>query len=118
MSIDKLNTYKSIDSAWDKYAPTNSVEREIVTLCNQLGEMLIDKNRAYGNSFETPMNIFSKATAEDQILARIDDKLSRIMRGTEYPGDDTIMDTIGYLILLLVLKKRQLDPSKNGGEWR
>ena len=49
------------------------------------------------------MNIFSQATAKDQLLARIDDKLSRIKKGHEYGSDDTLKDLVGYLILLMVL---------------
>jgi len=34
-----------------------------------------------------------------QIDCRIDDKLSRLARGSEFPGDDTVLDLAGYLIL-------------------
>ena len=68
--------------------------------------MLIAKNRAYGDSALDPVRIFSKADAIEQIYVRIDDKLSRVKRGHEYPGDDTISDLIGYLVLLLVAKER------------
>ena len=50
--------------------------------------------------------MFSKANAAEQILVRIDDKLSRVSRGHEYVGDDTIDDLIGYLVLLKVARKR------------
>jgi hypothetical protein len=38
----------------------------------------------------------------EQILVRIDDKLSRFARGSDYPGDNDIDDLIGYLVLLKV----------------
>jgi hypothetical protein len=65
-----------------------------------IGNMLKEKNQAYGNSALNPVRIFSKADTKEQLKVRIDDKLSRLARGTEYPGDDTIDDLIGYLILL------------------
>lgn len=42
--------------------------------------------------------------AVEQINVRIDDKLSRLARGNEYPGDDTELDLIGYLILKRVVQ--------------
>lgn len=67
-----------------------------------LAVMLLRKNVAYGNSFADPVRIFSRAEQQEQVRIRIDDKLSRIMRGQEFPGDDDINDLIGYLILLKV----------------
>lgn len=43
----------------------------------------------------------------EQLAVRIDDKLSRLSRGHEYVGDDTLDDLVGYLVLLLVARKRQ-----------
>ena len=83
----------------------NKTENEIWDVCNDMAWFLIEKNRAYGNSFEKPMSVFSKSSAEEQIFTRIDDKLNRIKYGSEYPGDDTVFDLAGYLILLLVLRK-------------
>ncbi len=70
---------------------------------------LIKKNIAYGNSALDPVRIFSKTDAREQLHVRIDDKLSRIMRGTEYVGDNDIDDLIGYLILLKIAKSKDMD---------
>ena len=66
---------------------------------------LIDKNRAYGNSALDPVRIFSNSDNVEQLKVRIDDKLSRLARGGEFPGDNDIDDLIGYLVLLKVAKK-------------
>jgi hypothetical protein len=66
--------------------------------------MLIDKNKSYGDSALDPIRIFSKANSDEQIKIRIDDKLSRISRGSEFYGDNDLDDLIGYLILLKVSK--------------
>jgi len=79
----------------------------IKELMDELSDMLIEKNNAYGDSALDPTRIFSKADNIEQLYVRIDDKLSRVQRGYEYPGDDTIKDLIGYLVLLLIAKERK-----------
>lgn len=67
--------------------------------CDELKTFLLEKNKSYGNSALEPINIFSKATSVEQLAVRIDDKINRLKKGKEYPGDDTVKDLIGYLIL-------------------
>ena len=65
------------------------------------------KNKAYGNSAAEPVGIFAKRLDTlAQIDTRIDDKLNRLMKGSEYPGDDTIKDLAGYLILRMIVKEQ------------
>lgn len=79
---------------------------DINRVCNEIKEMLMAKNLSYGDSALSPIRIFSKANAVEQILVRIDDKLSRFAKGRSYPGDNDIDDLIGYLILLKIAKER------------
>lgn len=72
--------------------------------CDALAQMLIAKNQAYGNSALEPVRIFSKADTVEQILVRIDDKLSRLMRG-HAAGEDVVKDLLGYLILLRIAQQ-------------
>jgi len=66
-------------------------------------DLLIEKNKAYGDSATNPSNIFSKGSAIDSLCARIDDKLMRIKnKGINDKTEDTVNDIIGYLILLKV----------------
>ena len=65
-------------------------------------KMLMEKNAKYGNSALNPCRIFSSASAEEQLLVRIDDKLSRIKNRKDDEDEDVIMDLVGYLILLMV----------------
>lgn len=81
----------------------------ILDVCNEVADLLIRKNRAYGNSALDPVRIFSNADEKEQLRVRIDDKLSRFARGGDYPGDNDIDDLIGYLVLLKVA---------NSGNWR
>ena len=82
-------------------APAGS---KIWKACHEIAQMLVDKNISYGNSALEPVRVFSKADSREQLYVRIDDKLNRLMKGTDYPGDNDIDDLIGYLILLKIAK--------------
>lgn len=79
---------------------------EILRECLGVAEILIQKNAAYGNSALEPMRVFSKASTVEQILVRLDDKLSRLARGSE-AGEDVILDLMGYLVLLRLAMKKE-----------
>jgi hypothetical protein len=92
-----------------------SAGREIYDSCHEIAHMLIKKNIAYGNSALEPVRIFSRADAREQLHVRIDDKLSRIMKGTSYVGDNDIDDLIGYLVLLKIAKAKETDRQESYG---
>ncbi len=74
--------------------------------CDNLKTMLLEKNDAYGNSALDPVRILSKASPREQILVRIDDKLSRLMRGkhTDKIPEDVMKDLFGYFGLYQALE--------------
>lgn len=82
----------------------NSTQNAIREECDALRDMLLTKNSDYGNSALDPVRIFSKASTVEQILVRLDDKLSRLARGRA-AGEDVELDLLGYLILLRVARK-------------
>ena len=77
-------------------------EQKVRSVCNEIADMLIEKNKSYGNSALEPIHCFYKGTSAESIKVRIDDKLSRIMRGNEYGTDDTVKDLMGYLVLIKI----------------
>lgn len=81
----------------------------IAEVCDEFKSFLIGKNVQYGDSAIHPVRIFSSASDEEQLLVRIDDKLSRLFRGTSdlEPDDDIMDDLVGYWIMLKVLRKAQ-----------
>lgn len=81
-----------------------TVAYQIRNECDALATMLIEKNKAYGNSALDPVRIFSKASTMEQLNVRIDDKLSRLARG-EAAGEDVVLDLLGYLLLLRIAMK-------------
>ena len=86
--------------------------------------MLARKNVKYKDSCYHPKRIFSKESPIEQLKVRIDDKLSRITDLGDDPfmdlfrvmlrvidghvdDEDTVMDLIGYLVLLACAPKEE-----------
>jgi hypothetical protein len=84
---------------------TQSYIREV---CDEIRDFLIEKNEQYGDSAINPVRIFSRANPDEQLLIRIDDKLSRLARGDDRleSDEDVLDDLIGYLILYKVTRRR------------
>ena len=86
---------------------TKSTQNSIKWTCNEIRDLLLAKNKAYGDSALEPDNIFSKLDSAQAICARIDDKLSRIKNvGLDDRTEDTLDDLIGYMILLKIARER------------
>mgnify|MGYP003124427995 CR=1 FL=1 len=85
-----------------------NTKNKIKQKCNELQQLLLDKNEKYGNSALEPMNVFSKSNAVSSIKVRIDDKLKRIKNaGLVDATEDTLQDLAGYLILLMIAKENE-----------
>ncbi len=84
-----------------------SMEQMIRDECKEVEELLVRKNKAYGNSALNPVRIFSKANTVEQIRVRLDDKISRQARGqdTDAVPEDLTMDMLGYLVLLRIAER-------------
>jgi hypothetical protein len=89
----------------NEIAPKSKTQLAIQYECRRISNMLVEKNKSYGNSILDPVRVFCKSDAIEQIKVRIDDKLSRIERGSEFLGEDTLDDLIGYLVLLSIAQK-------------
>lgn len=85
---------------------TQSFKDKVLEVTNDIANMLISKNKKYGNAAIEPIRIFSKSDSVEQLLVRIDDKLSRISNQSELEDEDVYMDLIGYLILLKIAKDK------------
>lgn len=71
--------------------------------CDEVCDLLLTKNAAYGNAALEPIHIFSKLDSTEGLKQRIDDKLSRIANvGLNADTEDTLLDITGYLILLSI----------------
>ena len=96
-----------------------STEDSIKVICKKVEELLISKNRKYGDSAINPVRVMSKASPVEQILVRIDDKLNRIKQGAGLlaTDEDVVMDLIGYFILLKVALDKDYVDSYNNSDY-
>lgn len=79
----------------------NSIIDEV---CENVATFLKEKNISYGGSAFKTSGVFSNLNAIDKLNVRIDDKITRLVEGTEYPNEDTEKDLLGYLILKQAVK--------------
>jgi len=80
-------------------------QKLIAEECDKVKELLLEKNRKYGNAALQPRRIFSKANALEQIRVRMDDKINRIMNMQPDDMEDPKFDLLGYIILERVAKR-------------
>jgi len=86
-------------------------QTDICTVCDEIKELLLQKNRKYGDSALNPVRIFSKASTTEQLKVRLDDKLSRLRNAQDDEDEDVVSDLIGYLILFKIaqMQNRRTD---------
>ncbi len=102
------------DTERNKPFKNNSTEELIKEVGREVVKLLIEKNKAYGDTANNPPKIFSKLSPKEGLLARIDDKLSRIkQRGLNDLTEDTVKDLIGYLILYKVQERKEENKIKD-----
>ena len=86
----------------------------IAKVCDEVKELLLEKNAKYGDSALNPVRILSNSPPTEQILVRIDDKLNRIKQGGIIEDDeDVVLDLIGYFVLLKVALRIDYNESNN-----
>ena len=88
----------------------------IVEECNKIREILLEKNRKYGDSAINPTRIFSKASNTEQIKVRLDDKISRLRNQQVDDDEDAVLDLIGYLVLLRVATRANMKKEVQSGK--
>jgi len=92
-------------------SPEMEFHNDLQTVILEIRNMLLDKNRKYGDSALNPARLFSKQNAIEQIKVRLDDKLSRIKNQQEDEDEDPELDLIGYLSILRIAKLRLRNPT-------
>ena len=118
---EKMNKYgqpmqqRNVDMKENPYLIAKKSEKtltqtqtEITEVMNELRVLLINKNEQYGDSVLEPIRIFSKASIDEQVKVRIDDKINRLLQGDDSleSDEDVIKDLIGYLVLFLLHMRR------------
>ena len=90
----------------------NDFESKVWDITGSVAKLLIEKNKSYGDSALNPIRCFSKLNSLEGIKLRIDDKLSRIRNGNNSFNEDTILDLIGYLVLLKIAEDNKNDDTQ------
>ena len=75
----------------------------ITAVFNSMRDLVLEKNKRYGDSALSPLGCFSKLSGDEGIRIRLDDKLKRISNSGDLRKND-IADLIGYLSLLCVAR--------------
>jgi hypothetical protein len=87
---------------WELESPGRTgTALKITKVLDRIEELLLEKNRKYGDSALNPIRIFSSADALEQLKVRMDDKLSRVKNAQLDEDEEVVLDLIGYLILYL-----------------
>jgi hypothetical protein len=79
---------------------------DLTTVLGGIQEMLLAKNRKYGDAALNPNQTFSSVPPIELINVRMDDKLSRIRNRQSDEDEDVELDLIGYLLLKQIAKMR------------
>jgi hypothetical protein len=77
-------------------------QEKITVIFDSLRDVVIEKNKRYGDAALSPQKIFSKLEPGEGIKVRIDDKLSRILHNRGEIRKNDVADLMGYLALLAV----------------
>jgi hypothetical protein len=80
---------------------------DICTVCDEIKELLLEKNKRYGDSAINPVRIFSRCDSIEGLKIRLDDKLSRLRTQSIDEDEDVLLDLLGYMILLRVARMQQ-----------
>lgn len=110
---DPVNPYVQpcCEIAENLLSVSRGANRQVVM--NQWLEMstfLKQKNDSYGSSILNPIRVFStNISRREQILVRVDDKVSRIVRGNSSVESmhDTVKDILGYAVHLRMLESEK-----------
>jgi hypothetical protein len=80
----------------------NNTPDKIIQVFDSIRNLVIEKNKRYGDAALSPKKIFSKLEAGEGIKVRIDDKLSRIINNKGEIRKNDVADLMGYLALLSI----------------
>lgn len=82
---------------------TVDTSAKIEQVLDCMKNLLLYKNRKYGDSILNGKKIFFSGTSMDRITLHLDEKMSRIMNNPDPEiRKNDIMDLVGYLTFLLI----------------
>jgi hypothetical protein len=107
IGLGRLRVPRSCTICAPALPPSPTIVKAHAFLAKVAGN-LTQKNAQYGDSAANPVRIFSRAPTAEMIKVRIDDKLSRLSRGTNIMDkEDVVLDLAGYLALLVAVQDNE-----------
>lgn len=97
--------FQSTQEEYTKGPVISSTEWRITEECNELRDLLVSKNRKYGDS-ALDLGVFNISPVI-AIKARIQDKLNRLKNDNKDEDEDIVLDLLGYFILLRIAIKEE-----------
>jgi glutaredoxin 2 len=95
-------------STADKLEPVDSTIREAHAVLDKLKSLLAEKNKSYGDSALSDVNLFCNLSSLQLLEGQIEHKLRRFKTlGVDGDSEDTLMDLMGYLTLFMVAVNRE-----------
>jgi hypothetical protein len=92
--------------------PQQTFQDDLAEVLDSLMQLLVAKNRKYGDAALNPVQTFSRVPPIELINVRMDDKLSRIRNRQTDDDEDPELDLLGYLILKQIAIKRATRKTK------
>ena len=103
LSPDEIKLSDEYMHAHLKEVLYTDTQAKLVDVLDGMKNLLLYKNKKYGDSALKPKNIFYKGDATNSILIRLDDKIGRVMSNPDdKPRVNDVADIIGYCTLLLI----------------
>lgn len=100
---DDVKLSDSYMHAHMKEALYTDTQQKIIDVLDGMKNLLLYKNRKYGDSAINPKKIFYKGDSTNSILIRLDDKIGRVISNPDdKPRVNDVADIIGYCTLLLI----------------
>jgi hypothetical protein len=99
-TAQKSDDFRDIGKVGEQAPETRDA---IARVCDNLRDLLLEKNRRYGDSALKPVGIFTahNESALAGLYARLDDKLARIAHAEEVRKND-VADAMGCMVLVCV----------------
>ena len=104
MNIPYIEVVPQIEDIYkDFWAVKTDTQEKIVSILDSMKDLLLYKNKMYGDSALNPEPIFYKGSSTDSILIRLNDKIGRIKNNKNpIPRTNDVADVIGYCTLLMI----------------
>ncbi len=99
MSI--IGVVKVVTENKNKVVPETDFEKQIVELCEDIGTMIIEKNRLYGDSFRNIRKLSGASLGSSRypLWMHLTEKLSRYKENNPDETEDIMKDSAGYCVL-------------------